>query len=222
MLEFLKSLSVNNHKEWMDSNRNWYLESREFFLKEVEDLLHGLSAIDPAYGVLGPKDCVFRQNRDIRFSKDKRPYKENFAAYFTPQGKKSIGPGFYVHIQPEGSFLAGGVWMPPTEELKKIRQEIDYAGNELKDILEEPEFKEFFGNMEGEQLKTSPKGYDSNHPHIALLNHKSFIVSKSFGDQEVVSGNYKNMAVESFSIMQLFLGFFKRALEHAEGGADLI
>jgi uncharacterized protein (TIGR02453 family) len=222
MLKFLKSLSANNNKEWMDANRDWYLESRAYFLKEVEVLLHRLSTLQPAYGVLAPKDCVFRQNRDIRFSKDKRPYKENFAAYFSPQGKKSPGPGFYIHIQPEASFLAGGVWMPPPEELKKIRQEIDYAGKELVNILEQPAFLDYFGSLEGEQLKSSPKGYDANHPFINLLNYKSFILSKPLDDASITSGDYKEIAVYSFNMMQPFLGFLQRAMVQSDGGADLL
>ncbi len=222
MLEFLKTLAANNHKDWMDANRDWYLECRGFFLKEVEELLRGLSTLDSDYGALSPKDCVFRQNRDIRFSKDKRPYKENFAAYFSPEGKKSAGPGFYVHIQPEGSFFAGGVWMPPAEELKKIRQEIDYAGKELMEILKEPTFEGYFGSLEGEQLKTSPRGYEPNHLYIELLNYKSFIVTKPLGEDVVKSGQYKEIALEGFSKMQPFLGFLKRALVDAEGGGDLL
>ncbi|WP_114748072.1 DUF2461 domain-containing protein [Pleomorphovibrio marinus] len=221
-LQFLKELSANNHKPWMDANREWYDEVRQDFLSEVEGLLKMLSLVDPSLGILKPKDCVFRQNRDIRFSKDKRPYKENMAAYFSPKGKKSAGPGFYLHIQPQGSFLAGGVWMPPSEELKKIRQEIDYAGKELHKILSEPTFSGYFGGLEGEQLKTSPRDYEPDHPYIDLLNFKSFIVSKKLEDKEVNSGAYIRMAEEAFVKMQPFLEFLSRALEDVEDGSGTL
>ena len=156
-LKFLKALADNNHKDWMDTNKAWYLEVRGNFLKEVEELLRKVSDWEPALSTLHPKDCVFRQNRDVRFSANKDPYKTNFAAYFSVGGKKSNGPGYYLHIQPGQSFIAGGIWMPPADVLKKIRQEIDYSGDELRKILSNPDFRKTFPNLEGDQLKTTPK-----------------------------------------------------------------
>jgi uncharacterized protein (TIGR02453 family) len=168
------------------------------------------------------KDCVFRQNRDVRFSSNKDPYKINFAAYFSVGGKKSIGPGYYVHVQPGNSFLAGGIWMPESESLKKIRQEIDYSGKELNAILNEPKFKKTFSGLEGDRLKTTPKGYDQDHPYIELLKYKSFIVSNPISNVEVSSGSFKKKAVEGFKLMKPFHDFLSRAIDESDSGDGLI
>jgi uncharacterized protein (TIGR02453 family) len=221
-LSFLSELSQNNHKEWMDSNRNWYQEVRGNFLRDVEELLYAISLWEPQLSGFKGKDCVFRQNRDVRFSANKDPYKTNLAAYFSVGGKKSNDPGYYLHIQPGGSFIAGGIWMPPKDVLKKIRQEIDYSGNELLAILNEPVFKNSFGFLEGEQLKTSPKGYDTEHPHIKLLRYKSFIVSTQISDAEVASGQFKDKAIQHFQVMKPFHDFLARAIEETEDGEGLL
>jgi uncharacterized protein (TIGR02453 family) len=221
-LPFLSELSQNNHKDWMDANRDWYQEVRAEFLEDVDFLLKAISHWEPEMSNFKAKDCVFRQNRDIRFSANKEPYKINFAAYFSVGGKKSNGPGYYLHIQPGQSFLAGGIWMPPADILKKIRQEIDYSGNELSAILEEPDFKKAFGGLEGEQLKTTPKGYESDHPYIDLLRFKSFIVSIPLSDQEINSGKFRQKAIEHFKKMKPFHDFLARAIEESESGEGLL
>jgi uncharacterized protein (TIGR02453 family) len=221
-LSFLSELSQNNHKDWMDANRDWYQEVRGAFLEDVEGLLQAISHWEPQLSGFKGKDCVFRQNRDVRFSANKDPYKTNLAAYFSVGGKKSNGPGYYLHIQPGGSFLAGGIWMPPSDILKKIRQEIDYSGKELLEILQESTFKKRFGALEGEQLKTSPKGYEADHPHIQLLRYKSFIVSAPISDDEVASGHFKDKAIQYFQIMKPFHDFLARAIEETEDGEGLL
>lgn len=221
-LKFLTALSENNSKTWMDENRDWYLKTREEFLKDVEEILHAITVWEPALSAFKAKDCVFRQNRDIRFSANKNPYKSNLAAYFSVGGKKSDGPGYYLHIQPGKSFLAGGVWMPGTEVLKNIRQEIDYAGAELKSILSDKNFSNTFGELEGERLKTSPRGYDADHPYIDYLNHKSFIVSQPVADKEIASGDFKQKALTSFKLMKPFHEFLARASDEADNGDGLL
>jgi uncharacterized protein (TIGR02453 family) len=221
-LKFLKALADNNHKDWMDTNKAWYLEVRGNFLKEVEELLRKISDWEPALSTLHPKDCVFRQNRDVRFSANKNPYKTNFAAYFSVGGKKSNGPGYYLHIQPGQSFIAGGIWMPPADVLKKIRQEIDYSGDELRKILSNTDFKKTFPNLEGDQLKTTPKGFDAENPHIDLLRYKSFIVSTPLTDAEVNSGKFVQKAIDSFKKMKPFHDFLSRSLDETESGEGLL
>ncbi|WP_194777152.1 DUF2461 domain-containing protein [Pararhodonellum marinum] len=221
-LPFLQALSDHNHKDWMDQNRNWYLEVKEDFLKDVTHLLQNLTELEPDMIHLRPKDCIFRQNRDVRFSPNKNPYKINLAAYFSVGGKKSAGPGYYLHIQPGESFLAGGIWMPDAETLKRIRQEIDYLGSDLINILEEPDFKSTFDSLEGEQLKTSPRDYPADHPFIALLRYKSFIVSQPLSDEEIKSGKYKEKTLASFKKMKPFQDFLGRAIEEVEGGENIL
>ncbi|MDN3686953.1 DUF2461 domain-containing protein [Cyclobacterium jeungdonense] len=222
ILEFLTELAANNSKEWMDANRSRYDQVKESLQEDAAKILSGLSANQPAFSSLRPKDCLFRQNRDIRFSANKLPYKMNMAAYFAVGGKKSPGPGYYLHLEPGGSFLAGGIWMPGSDILKKIRQEIDYAGSELKGILEAPSFYDYFGEMEGEQLKTSPKDYSNEHPHIKLLRYKSFIVSKRLADSDVASGDHVRLALEAFDTMRPFMAFLDKAIADYEDEGFII
>lgn len=222
ILDFLKELAANNSKEWMDANRSWYEQVKESLLEDAARILSGLSANQPSFSSLRPKDCLFRQNRDIRFSANKLPYKTNMAAYFAVGGKKSTGPGYYLHLEPGVSFLAGGIWMPGSDILKKIRQEIDYAGRELAGILDKPSFHDYFGELEGEQLKTSPKDYSGEHPHIELLRYKSFIVSKNLANTDVASGDHVRLALEAFEKMRPFMGFLDRAITNSEDEGFII
>jgi uncharacterized protein (TIGR02453 family) len=221
-LAFLTELSQHNTKQWMDANKDWYQKNRERFLEDVAWMINQISVWEPGFASFQPKDCVFRQNRDIRFSANKDPYKTNFAAYFSLGGKKSFGPGYYVHVQPGQSFFAGGIWMPEAAVLKKIRQEIDYSGQELRAILEEPTFKKIFKGLEGEQLKSVPKGFDPEHPYLDLLKFKSFIASSPLTDEEIGDGSYKQKAVDGFKIMKPLHDFLTKAVEDSETGEGLL
>ncbi|WP_143962339.1 DUF2461 domain-containing protein [Litoribacter populi] len=221
-LKFLNTLAQNNEKGWMDDNRDWFLEVKEEFLEKTGELLNGLKHLDPGLESLMPKDCVFRQNRDMRFSPNKMPYKINMAAYFSRGSKKSIGPGYYLHVEPEGSFVGGGLYHPPAQLLKQVRQEIDYSGEELKRIMGEPDFKKRFGGLYGEKLKTSPRDYDLDHPHIDLLRYKSFEVITKISDQEIEKGNTVDIALDTFNKMQPYMDFLYRATDEAESGDGLL
>lgn len=221
-LKFLSQLAENNSKEWMDANKKWYQETRGEFLEDVEVFLKQLSELEPEFSTFKPKECVFRQNRDIRFSANKNPYKLNFGAYFSPGGKKSDGPGYYVQVQPGNSFFGGGIWIPPSDVLKKIRKEIDYSGAELEKIESETEFKKLFGEISGEKLKTSPRDYDADHPYIEYLKLKSFTVTRPISDKDVDSGNYINLAMEGFRKIKPFNDFLAQAIEDVEGGGDIL
>jgi len=131
-LDFLAALAQHNHKEWMDANKSWYQSTRASLLEDAEVLLQEMVALEPSLAAFKAKNCLFRQNRDVRFSANKNPYKTNFGVYFSPTGKNSPGPGYYLQIQPGNSFLAGGIWMPEAEVLKKIRKEIDFSGAQLQ------------------------------------------------------------------------------------------
>ncbi len=222
VLRFLEELAAHNQKEWMDAHRDWYQKSRRDFLELVDDLLVELVKLEPGLEPLRPKDCVFRQNRDIRFSANKSPYKVNMAAYFAEGGKKSTLPGYYLHLQPGESFLAGGIWMPPAEVLKKIRQEIDYSGGELEKIIQEPSFHERFGEIEGERLKTSPRDYPIDHPFIDLLRLKSFIVTFPLSDRDIVSPGLVEKIMGNFTLMRPFQDFLAKAVEDVETGEGLL
>jgi len=221
-LLFLEELEANNNKAWMDVNRDRYLQVRAGFLAMTAQLLEHIVELEPAMASLSPKDCIFRQNRDIRFSTNKNPYKTNMAAYFAVGGKKSDGPGYYLHIQPGESFVGGGIYWPAPEILKKIRQEIDYSGAELEAIANQPGFKNHFGEIEGERLKTSPKDYSKDHPHIEWLKLKSFVASRPLSDKELTASNLVNKVMESFSLMKPFNDFLANAVEPSEGGEGIL
>ncbi len=221
-LPFLTELADHNSKEWMDANKKWYLETRSVLLADVEIMLIQLSELEPELSAFKPKDCVFRQNRDIRFSANKDPYKTNFGIYFAPGGKKSPGPGYYVQIQPGNSFIAGGIWMPEADTLKKIRKEIDYSGAELVQIENEPQFKQLFTKIDGEKLKTSPRDYEADHPFIEYLKLKSFTVSHPISDKAVDSGVFIQFALDGFRRMKPFNDFLARAIEEVEDGSGIL
>ncbi|WP_111670825.1 DUF2461 domain-containing protein [Algoriphagus litoralis] len=221
-LDFLSALAQNNHKDWMDANKKWYLETKDRFLEDVAVLLKELSEVEPELSAFKPKDCIFRQNRDVRFSANKDPYKTNFGAYFSPGGKKSAGPGYYLQVQPGNSFLAGGIWMPEADTLKKIRKEIDYSGAELAQIENNPEFKKLFKGIEGDKLKTSPRDYEADHPYIEYLKLKSFTVSHPVSDKAVESGAFVTFALDGFRRMKPFNDFLRQAIEEVEDGSGIL
>ncbi|MBA4302369.1 MAG: TIGR02453 family protein [Cyclobacterium sp.] len=221
-LDFLTALAQNNHKDWMDSNKKWYLDTKERFLEDVAVLLKEMTELEPELSAFKPKDCVFRQNRDVRFSANKAPYKTNFGAYFSPGGKKSPGPGYYLQIQPGNSFLAGGIWMPEADTLKKIRKEIDYSGAELQRIENDPDFKKLFSQIEGEKLKTSPRDYDADHQFIEYLKLKSFTVSHQISDKAVESGAFITFALDGFQRMKPFNDYLRQAIEEVEDGSGVL
>ena len=206
----------------MDANKKWYTETRAKLLEDVEIMLKEMTEIEPELSAFKPKDCVFRQNRDVRFSNNKDPYKTNFGVYFSPGGKKSPGPGYYLQIQPGNSFLAGGIWMPEADTLKKIRKEIDYSGAELERIENGPEFKKLFKGIEGEKLKTSPRDYEADHPYIEYLKLKSFTVSHPISDKAVDSGAFLTFALDGFRRMKPFNDFLRQAIEEVEDGSGIL
>lgn len=211
---FLKALKKNNNRDWFNGHRPEYESAKANVHEFVQELIAALSSFDTRLMGLEAKDCVFRIFRDTRFSKNKLPYKTNMGASIHAGGKKVIGPGYYVHLEPGGSFIAGGIWMPPAEELRKIRQEIDYNGKELKKILAKSSFKKAFGSLSNEHtLKNAPKGYAKDHPDIELLKLNSFIVWKDLPDSEVLGAK----AIKTFSgygkEMKPLLEFLKTALD---------
>ncbi len=214
LLQFLSQLRENNQREWLEAHRSEYESTREEFYVFVGKLIKELSALEPALAMLEPKDCIFRLYRDIRFSKDKTPFKTHYGAYFAPGGKKSTKAGYYLHLEPDGkSMLAGGVYMPPAEDLKKIREEIDYNGEQLRVILNSTAFRKYYGGLSGEKLRTTPKGYASDHPDIELLKHKDFIASHLMQDATVASPDFISYAIKGWKALKPLNEYLNKALE---------
>lgn len=213
ILSFLSELGANNNKEWMDANRGAYLQAKADFEALVNVLLRNLQAIDPGLNGLTGKDCIFRINRDIRFSKDKSPYKHNFGASIAEGGKKSLNAGYYLHIQPgDESFFGGGLYMPPGAQLKKIRQEIDYNAPELLKIVTAEDFKQAYGRIQGEKLSRAPKGYDPHHPNIEFLKLKSYVALHKLSDDDIKSPKLIDNLTHNCQVLKPFIDFLNVAI----------
>lgn len=189
--DFLKELIENNNREWFQANKTRYEAARENVIEFTTGLIKLLHKIDPGIDAgLDSKKCVMRIYRDIRFSKNKTPYKNNFGVSIPTRGLKAGGAEYYLHITPDGSFIAGGYWMPEAAHLKAIRQEIDYNAHDLKKIIDDPGFVELFGEFrKQEQLKSVPREYSADNENIELLKLKSFVAFHYFKNDELSKKN---------------------------------
>jgi len=214
VLPFLEDLRKNNNREWFLGNKYRYDEAKGEFESFLEQVIHAIAKYDPGVKFLKSKDCIFRIFRDVRFSKDKSPYKTNFGAWITSSGRKSSGPGFYIHLQPGESFLAGGIHIPDTERLKKIRQEIYYNIDELKSILNEKTFKKFFSGIdEWDKQKLAPREFPKDFPDIEILKNRSYTVSHPVKDSVVSNQKFFDYVMAVFKANQPYNAFLRRAVE---------
>ena len=215
ILVFLKKLKNNNNKEWFDKNRPAYEEAKKEFVKIIEDTLIHSVKFDKKLAGLEAKKTLFRINRDVRFSKDKSPYKTNFGANVSPGGKNNMIPGgYYIHIEPGKSFIAGGCYMPEPDKLTAIRQEIDYHFNDFKKILSQKEFKKYFDGKlsDEEKLVNPPKGYDKENPAVEFLKYKHFIVLHKVDDKKILSPKFPQYTAAIFKAMYPFNLFLRKAV----------
>jgi len=213
-LDFLTKLKKNNNKEWFDKNRPTYEIVKKEFKIFVDELIASIAKFDPTVKHLESKNCIFRINRDVRFSNDKSPYKTNIGAYISPEGKKSFSAGYYLHIQPGNCFIASGMWMPPAPQLNAVRQEIDYNADEFRKIIANKNFVKHFKKLtEEDKVKTTPKGYDKNHPEIEFLKLKSFIAVKDLKDKDVNAKAFLKNISESFEAAYPLNKFLRRACD---------
>lgn len=213
-LTFLKNLNDNNSKEWFDAHRKDYDTAKENFIEIADAILKGVSAFDKDIDETNPKNCIFRINRDVRFSKDKSPYKNNFGMYFAKGGKKSNYSGYYLHIQPGASFIGGGLWMPESNVIKKIRQEIDYNGINFQKIILNKEFaRHYKGLDQSMKLDSVPRGYDKEHPYKEFLKLKSFVTLSKLSDKEVTGTEFVKTALEYFKALMPFVKYLNTAVD---------
>lgn len=214
-LEFLQLLKDNNNKEWFDQHRKRYDAAKSDMVQLVQEVVTGLELADPAIAAsqLKPKSCLFRINRDVRFSADKSPYKINFGAWLNAGGKKSPSAGYYLNIQPGGSFVAGGMYMPESTVLAKIRQEIDYNLPDFEALLTNPSFKKVFKDISREHsLVRPPKGYEADNPAIEYLKLKSFTASHPLPDKTLTSPDLTKTILSAFASLQPFVQFLNKGL----------
>ena len=211
---FLKDIAENNNREWFAENKEVYEVAKADVLTLVAELLKAISSVDPLIsGESDPKKSVMRIYRDVRFSKNKDPYKKNFGIWFSAKSKGGNEPGYYLHLQPGNSFVAGGYWMPEAPHLKLIRQEIDYNISDFKAIVEEKNFAKNFSLSTANALKNAPKGYDPEDPNIGYLKLKSFEVLKKLDDKEFLSPTIVDKLKSSFQIIYPLVAFLRNAID---------
>ena len=213
VLAFLTDLSQNNNREWFADNKPTFEDAKEEFELFVANTITAVGKWDKDVLTLSPKDCIYRIYRDVRFSKDKTPYKISFSALINPNGRKAKGAINYLHIQPNASFIAGGMYLPESANLKAIRQEIDYNLSDFEKILDEKEFKSNFGTLSQEwKLKTLPKGYTADNPAIEYLKLKGIVATKNYLDAKVLAANFSTEVAKVFKILQPLNTFLDSAI----------
>lgn len=215
-IRFLKDLKKNNNKPWFDANRKVYENAKADFAAFVQQVIDLQAKKDASIKGLVAKDCLFRINRDVRFSKDKSPYKTNFGASINKAGKKAMSSaGYYFHLEPGGSFMGGGIYMPGPEELKKVRQEIDYNFPAFKKLIGQKQFKALYGDLDksdGLSLSRVPKGYEPENPAADYLKLKSFIAMVELKDADLASKDLVKKTVAAFAALQPVIEFINEGL----------
>lgn len=204
--DYLNLLKKNNTREWFHANKKTYDGVKANFESTIKELIVSIGAFEDMTGV-EVKNCNYRIARDVRFSKDKAPYKTWLSASFSAGGRKSGRMDYYLHIQDNESFLGGGMYSPTPEQLAKLRQEIDYNAQELKSIIYQHEFVKVFGEPEGESVKSAPKGYSKDHPEIELLRKKQLFFWHKFTNEEVNSDNFVQNVTDTCFVLKPFLDF---------------
>lgn len=215
-LKFLTDLAANNHREWFNNNKQRYELAKSDVETLVSEIEKGLATTDELEG-----HKLFRIYRDVRFSKNKEPYKRNFAVYFKRAGKLRRG-GYYLHLEPGNSFVGGGFWNPNPQDLKRLRDEFAADDQPMRKILASNSFKKYFGTLQGEEVKSAPKGYSKEHPAIDLIRKKQFLVIRKFSNQEVISANFAKEVVETFEAMRPWFDYMSEVLTTNLNGERLV
>lgn len=211
IFDFLSDVEKNNNRVWFAENKQRYDDCKENILIDFKNIYNQLAEFDALEAMK-----VYRIYRDVRFSKDKLPYKTNFSMYAGRLKPQNRG-GYYLQIEPGKSFVGGGFWGPNTEDLLRIREEIA-IDDELEQIINDSEFKTYYGEMQGESLKTAPKGFDKNHDRIELLRMKQFLFTKSFTDEEVLASDFDKKVIEAFKKLRPFFEYMTDVLTTNSNG----
>lgn len=218
-IQFLEDLKLNNATEWMHANKKRYEAYKKDYHHLIEKVLESMKPLDSSLEPLEVKNCTFRINRDIRFSKDKSPYKTNMGIWLSTNRNRKNGAGYYIHFEKGNSFIAGGIWCPEPEDLKKIRKEIAFFYEDLESVVQDQDFAKEYGTFdieEGNVLKSAPKGYDSDHPAIEFLKLKSFTVSQKIDDQLFLEEDFASKIAQKLIHIKPLNEFLNRALETEE------
>ncbi|MDR7208862.1 DUF2461 domain-containing protein [Flavobacterium piscis] len=218
-LQFLDDLKINNNRDWFQDNKKRYEIFKKDYHQLVSDFLDAMKPLDPSLELLEVKNCTFRINRDIRFSKDKSPYKAHLGVWMSSGAKGANRAGYYVHIEKGASFIAGGFYSPEADDLKKVRKEIAFFHDDLEAVLVEENFKKEFKSLdvnENNSLKNPPRGYEKDHPAIELLKLKSFTATQKFDISEVIKKDFVIKMSQKLIALKPLNEFINRALETDE------
>jgi len=218
-LKFLNDLIANNNTEWMHANKKRYENYKKDYHNFIGSILTEMKKFDKSLESLEVKNCTFRINRDIRFSKDKSPYKTNMGVWMSQDRTQKNAPGYYIHYEPGNCFVAGGVWCPETNELKKIRKEIEFFYDDLEGIVSNKNFKKEFGQLdrsENNVLKKAPKDFEANHPAIEFLKLKSFTTSVKINESVFTEADFSKKIAAKLILLKPLNDFLKRGLETEE------
>lgn len=215
IFQFLTQLKENNNREWFAENKKVFLAEEKLaktFFTAVYTDLEKIDSLD--------KMQVFRIYRDVRFSKNKLPYKNHFSVGFN-RAKPLLRGGMYLHLENNASFVGGGFWEPNAADLFRMRKEIEMDASELRAIIAEESFQKYFKTLEGEELKTAPKGFDKTHPDIDLIRKKQFLLTRSFTNKEVLSANFQSEVIATFKAMRPFFNYMSNVLSTDLNGESI-
>ncbi len=213
ILSFLKSLAQNNNRDWFNENKKVYQGSLKLFREFIAELLAGMVQFDPTLGDLVAKDTIFRIYKDVRFSKDKSPYKTHLGCWMTKGGRKSTDAGYYFHLEPDNSFMAAGVYMPPKEQLNLIRQEIVLNPEVYLDIIHAPALSESYerGGKE-DMLKKGPVGFSKDFKHLEEIKYKHFIFSTYYKDPDILKKGFVDKVVNDYQGLLPLVNYLNHAM----------
>ena len=216
LLAFLSNLKANNNREWFNENKPEFKghekDIKEFFA-EIQEKLRATDEIE--------KHKVWRIYRDVRFSKDKTPFKSNFAGSFTRASERLRG-GYYLNIEPDNCMVGGGFYAPNSQDLMRIRKEFEIDDSEIRDILNNATFKKTFGSIQGDEVKTAPKGFSKEHKAIDLIKKKQFYVMKSFTNEEMMAADFSDKVVETFKVLRPYFDYMSEVLTTNLNGESIL
>ncbi|SMO60462.1 TIGR02453 family protein [Saccharicrinis carchari] len=215
IFDFLVELSVNNNRDWFNNNKPKYQSAKEAFEQYIDQLIATLHGIDRSIGHPDAKDCTFRIFRDVRFAKNKQPYKNNFGAYIAHGGRKSPYAGYYFHMEPDNSFVGGGLYNPEPQILRSVREHIIKNADEYRQIIDNKKFKSIFNEIHGEKLKTAPKGFDKNDANIELIRYKSYAAITPLSDEQIRAKNIDKKIIDIFTVLKPLNDFINRGVKKA-------
>ncbi|HTL80669.1 MAG TPA: DUF2461 domain-containing protein [Bacteroidia bacterium] len=218
--DFLRQLEKHNDRDWFSKNKHIYVREHEHIVAFADTLLFEMNKHD-VIETAGGKKAVYRIYRDVRFSKNKTPYRTHFGGFFKRATAARRG-SYYFHLEPGNSYAGGGFWGPEANDLKRIRDEFVYDAKPFRKILASKKFRDTFGELKGDKLKTAPKGFDRNDPSIDLIRHNQFLLLKNFSDKEVMSKNFLKELNATFKAMRPFLDYMSEVLTTDTNGISIL